>query len=342
VRPFAELTERGRVRRIRQVAEVALAWYDLDVVRLRFAAAATNSVFRVDAADGCSYALRVGTTRADTEVDTAAETAWLAALDRDTDLPLVKLCLNRDGLAVTHAQADGVPEVRSCVLFKWLPGALLDDRASPTTYAELGRIAAALHDHGRSWDPPPGLRPLVWNRIFYYPDEPVVMFEPAHRSVLYSSRLALFETVMERAETELATLHRTGRPGYIHGDLNPWNAMVNRSGVTVFDFEDVMLGFPVQDVAIALFYGRDRGDYQALCAGFRTGYASRRPWPVEYDGQLELLMAARSIMFVNYVMRTSPSADDAYSPTRYTERVTKRLQLYLDQFPKWPPPQRTN
>ena len=58
-RAFGELTERGRVRRLGGIARAALQSYDLDVVRVSYAARAFNTVFRVDAASGVSYALRV-------------------------------------------------------------------------------------------------------------------------------------------------------------------------------------------------------------------------------------------------------------------------------------------
>jgi Ser/Thr protein kinase RdoA (MazF antagonist) len=76
-------------------------------------------------------------------------------------------------------------------------------------------------------------------------------------------------------------------------------------------FEDVMLGYPVQDVAITLYYGRQRDDYDELREAFKDGYTSRRAWPEERVGQIETLMAARSVNFINYVARINPSPQDS-------------------------------
>jgi Ser/Thr protein kinase RdoA (MazF antagonist) len=38
------------------------------------------------------------------------------------------------------------------------------------------------------------------------------------------------------------------------------------------DFEDVMLGYPVQDVAITLYYGQQREQYPELRDAFFEGY----------------------------------------------------------------------
>ena len=87
---------------------------------------------------------------------------------------------------------------------------------------------------------------------------------------------------------------------------------------TSLDFEDVMLGYPVQDVAVTLYYGRGRDDYPDLREAFKNGYTSMRAWPVERSGQLETLMAARSVNFINYVARIDPSPED-YIQARCTE-----------------------
>ena len=75
-----------------------------------------------------------------------------------------------------------------------------------------------------------------------------------------------------------------------------------RGRLTVFDFEDVMVAAPVQDIAITLFYNRSHPEYDAIRAAFEEGYRRIREWPVEWDGQIELLMAARTVMFINYVI----------------------------------------
>jgi Ser/Thr protein kinase RdoA (MazF antagonist) len=38
----------------------------------------------------------------------------------------------------------------------------------------------------------------------------------------------------------------------------------HRGRLTAFDFEDVMRGLPVQDIAITLSYGRERPDHREL------------------------------------------------------------------------------
>ena len=309
-RPFADLTDAGRIRRLRRVAWAALSRYPIVVSRLRFLAAHTNVTYRVDTEDGRAFALRVGTTLEDTDADVASEMAWLSALVRESDVPVVRPVENADGELVTMAVGPGVPEERRCVLFSWLPGSVLADQTSTARYADLGELAAQLHDHGERWRPPRTFRPLVWDRVFYYPTEPVVLFDPRYRRWMTKERTDTLREALEILTPELGRLHRERRLCVIHGDLQMGNVMVHRGRLTAFDFEDVMRGTPVQDIAITLSYGRARPDYGELCRAFRAGYERRRGWPVEFEGQLELLMAARKMMFLNYLLRTEPGPEE--------------------------------
>jgi len=101
------------------------------------------------------------------------------------------------------------------------------------------------------------------------------------------------------------------------------NVMVENQELAIFDVEDVMRACPVQDIAITLHYGRQRPDYRELFNAFRNGYEPIRSWPVHYPGQLEELMAARSIMLLNRALRT------AKNPVAFADRVVTSLDAFL-------------
>jgi Ser/Thr protein kinase RdoA (MazF antagonist) len=112
----------------------------------------------------------------------------------------------------------------------------------------------------------------------------------------------------------------------IHGDLHYWNVHVHRGELTVIDFEDVMRGYPVQDIAITLSYGNQREDYPDLRAAFERGYTSVRAWPAESERQIQTLIAARNVMFINYVARIDAAPQD------YVETRCKRLERFLTTY----------
>jgi Ser/Thr protein kinase RdoA (MazF antagonist) len=310
MKPRAELTDIGRVRRLHRVARAALDHFALDVARIRCIATDTNTIFRVDTADGSRFALRVATDPEDTDVHTPTEVAWLAELEGVQEIDAVRVIPTRSGDGFVTIHVDGVPGPRDCVLFSWVPGRPIGDGATVADYHRLGVLAARLHDHAEGWTMPSGLQPLVWDRVFYYPTEPVVLYDDRFAEHLTPERRRVVETVEARASAELARLHRERDPIIVHGDLHPWNVHSHQGRLIVFDFEDLMVAAPVQDVSTTLFYNRDHEAYDELCAAYEEGYRSLRDWPVEWDGQLELLMGARTVGFINYVLRLDMDPGD--------------------------------
>lgn len=318
MRPYEELTEQGKVKRMHGIARVALGFYDLEIDRLTCIARDTNTTFRVDAGDA-RFALRVGAPPIDTYLDIDTELAWLDSLARETTIEAARPIRNRYGDFISTVEHEGVPYERRCVLFGWLPGKVIGDKADRDDYQRLGVLAARLHDHGEKWRMPSSLQPLVWDRVFYYPGEPVVLFGPEHSDLMTPPRAETVRSVIARCDAELARLHREVPVSILHGDLHPWNVMRHGDRLRVFDFEDLMIGAPVQDIAITLFYNRDHDDYVGLRSAFVRGYTSLRPWPVEFEGQLELLMAARTVMFINYVLRMG------FDPEGYVPMAVDRI-----------------
>ena len=326
-KPFDQLTIQGQNRRLRRLAVAALAHYNLSVRQVRLHAVETNTIFRIDTADKQKYALRIGAPNEHTLADNQAEVAWLTALKQDTPLNIAEPVALRDGRYIATVSAPGVPVARRCVLFRWIPGHPLEEYLSPDTYHQLGLTAAALHDHAQQFSLPPKLQPMRWDRVFYYPNEPVIIFSEQYRHLFPPKRLKLLRQVIANTQKALTELHRNKRGKMvIHGDLHMWNVHWHRGQLYVLDFEDLMWGYPVQDIAITLFYGREREDYETLRTAFRKGYTSRRPWPVQYPGQLEAFMAARSVSFINYVTHLSAEPQD------FIERVCQRLENYLARF----------
>jgi Ser/Thr protein kinase RdoA (MazF antagonist) len=324
VKDWPLLTDAGQIRRLRPLAISALERYPIKPERLRLVGGFTNVIFRVDTERG-PYALRVDLHQDHSDADIENELAWLEALAVDTELDVCRFVRTRDGSGYVYAGAPGVPGLRRCVLFRWIPGRILGTNLSEIGYHRLGRLAAGLHLHGASFTPPH--KPLTWDRVFYWPEEvdPVVIYEPRMDQFLDTSRRSVLDRAIPVLEAAFARLDPADAQ-IIHGDLHPDNVHVYRNRMIAFDFEDVTWGHRVQDVAITLFYERGHPGYRDLRAAFEDGYRSLAPWPAAYEGELEHFMAARSVMFVNYVanLRNDPSA--------YYEVVFPRLERFLNDW----------
>jgi Ser/Thr protein kinase RdoA (MazF antagonist) len=328
MKPYDELTHRGKLRRLRQLAINALADYPLSVARLRFLVVHSNTMFRVDSQDGRRYVLRIYSDEDSTLDENEAEMFWLAALKRDTGLHVSEPVPRHDGEYITIASAPGVPAEKRCALFRWVPGRTLDNHLSVNNHYKLGRLMAQLHNHAETLNPlPPTIKPKVWDKVFYYPGEPVVYRAAGYRHLFPDHRIALLDRVIDRAAAVFGHLFADSHGRMLlHGDLHYWNVHLYRDELYAIDFEDIIVGYPVQDIAVTLYYGRSWPDYPDWRAAFRRGYSSQRAWPQEDETVIQTLMAARMVMFVNYVARIDPS------PQEFIEAKCEDLQRFLQDY----------
>lgn len=326
MKAWKELTEAGQIRRLRPLAMAALERYPIEPVRLSLVGGFTNVIFRVDTSAG-PYALRVDLHQDHSDDDIAIELSWLEALEHETELDICRVVKTNDGTGSVYAGASGVPGERRCVLFRWVPGGPLADHLDETGYFKLGKLSAGLHVHGTGFVPPH--QPLTWDRVFYWPEEvdPVVIFKPEMAHHFANGRMEILERSLAAAESAFQKLDPKASQ-VIHGDLHPWNVHTYRSRLVAFDFEDVTWGHRVQDVATTLFYERLHTAYADLRAAFEEGYRTVAPWPVSYAGELEHFMAARTLMFVNYVANLR---DD---PSEFYETAFPRLERFLADWVK--------
>jgi Ser/Thr protein kinase RdoA (MazF antagonist) len=284
------------MRRLRNLALEALGQYDVDIERCSFVSTGFNTVFRVETTTGSTYALRVSPNlRIHADGCELVEAAWVAALRRGAHVAVPQVITARNGSAVVWAEVADVPGARSCVLFDWVRGRRLRDNLRADLVRKTGELTAALHAHGARYlrDPPAGA--LRADRVLYFLCERALdQLRPAYGSLL--------EEAVSRAQRALDGLwqHPPHPPHLLHGDLQPGNVMVHRNDVTLIDFQDLIWGFEVQDVVIALQGLAYRGDTGAGADAFRAGYESVRPWPDAEPDTLAALNAARRLNVLNF------------------------------------------
>ena len=330
MKDFDQLTNRGRARRLRRMAQVALQQYDLDVQRLRLLSNDLNGIFRVDTGDGQKMVLRVCLPEAGhTLPEIRSEMIWLEALSRDTGLGVPEPLANRDGALVTTAEVDGVPQARHCVVFGWIPGPDLADRLTLDNVHKMGELSARLHAHANTFQSPPEFSIKTADSVFPFRDE-VVLFDEAHRDLVPPARQELFRHAAERVEAALAELF-ADRQGFrvLHYDLHHWNVKVFRGEVYALDFEDLMWGYPVQDIAITFYYWQDHAQFGELREAFKRGYTEHAAWPEEVCGQIDTFIAGRGLDLANFVLR-DPNPEWRSSAPAFLERTEKRLRALLE------------
>lgn len=315
MKPFPDLTDAGKVRRLRALALEVLPAYPIDVDGISLVDRRSNTMFRVETADGTPFALRVGPPVQRRPLHLGTELAWLVRLADDALISAPVPVPNELGKLFTLGERPDVLGARECVLFEWIPGRPIGDEARPVDYAHLGETAAQLHSNAAKWRRRRNIQPLVWDRAFYYPDEEAVLYDGRFRSLITPERRRVVQKVQRRVESELQRIQDELPVHLLHGDLHPWNAHLHGGRMHIIDFEEVMMGAPVQDIAITLWHASRRSDYEELLAAFVEGYRTVREWPVEYAGQVNLLMAGRSLMVLNYAFRRGLATEEFVADT---------------------------
>ncbi len=302
MKDFYALTPVGRSRRLRRVAVAALESYEISVKDLRVLSTETNGVFRVEGADGKRYVVRVGRggNIGHSLDQVRSETEWLTALAEDANLRSPVPVLNVAGESVTQVEVAGVPDRRNCVLFRWLSGHLLDRHLTRGNMEAYGTLAAQLHQVAALFRPSPSFSIVRYDRVFPF-DEPVVLFDPTRSAFVTDSLRRVFVAAADHVRQVIDDLRDREPSRVIHGDLHRWNVLVGGGGIAPFDFEDLMWGWPVQDLAIALYYLEHEDNYLDLRAAVRTGYERIRPWPDITGSEIDTLIAGRALVLANDV-----------------------------------------
>lgn len=316
--------------RLLSLANRVLRRYTLPIRHVEHLATHSNVMFRVVTSRGEQLVLRVGTPHANTRTNIETEVQWLAALRRETNLDVVAPIPAVDGSLVVDELDLDLGKERPCVLFTWVPGSPLGVGAGPFAYRMLGQMSASLQAHGRTWQPP-GIEPLRrWDRVFYYDQEidPIVVGDPLYDHLFDVQRRSVIAKAVQSAERVIEASWSTGSPQVVHGDLHEWNVHMAGGRLYAFDFEDVMIALPAQDVAVSLYWSRTSEQRQSIKESFRRGFESVAPWPVEDDEQLDGFHAARQVMLMNYAARTLPLGEAA----DYVDRVMPWLEGYVRRY----------
>jgi Ser/Thr protein kinase RdoA (MazF antagonist) len=318
---FDELTRRGRILRYRKVAEQALEAYPVRVSSMRFVSSGSKPVFRLDADSG-RYAVKFHNPLEHKLPQMMGELRFLSHIARVSGLEVETPLKNRSGKLVTMVESPLLPEPAHVAVCHWVAGRALADFISVPAYRSLGKCAAMLHRAACSFRPGKTFDILVNDRVFYWDKEIILLLDD--KKLLPKRRQDLFRAGARLVGREIRRTWKGRRPIVIHNDLHPCNVKVHKGGLSIFDFEDITWGFPEQDIGTAIYHVRFEPDYPELLQGFRDGYEEVSPWPFRSQRQLELLVAARLMMFANYVINYD------IRPVKYLSFFERKLRAILE------------
>ncbi len=302
----------------------ALAAYPISPVGVRLFAHHTNDLYRVDTPTG-RLALRVSAPGQRTPVEIRSELAWLAALERETDVPVPHPLATRAGRRIVQVGSGAT--ARAGVLFDWMPGRTVGDRVSPALAREAGGVLARLHDHADRFRPRGAFSDTRLDRAWLF-GMPAALTQPARVVGWPRSRRALVREAGERVQAWLDGLYTDPRElRFLHLDFHSGNWKRADGQLAVLDFDDTRWAYPVQDLGIALYYLLDGPTEPVLMGAFLDGYARVRPAGVPDATVLQTAVIARQIDLLSYVV--AHHALSGADLTRWLGVVEARLRRLM-------------
>ncbi len=288
------------------LVDAALAQYGIVATELKSLRYYNNATYRVVAADGQPYVLRV-TSNHYSDAQLRSEMQWLNAMQGDPDVYVPAPVTARDGRLVISASAPSVTEARSCNLFRWMVGAHRpEEQMTAGDFARVGAAAAKLHRRSAAFALPPDFERPRWDETCWL--EPHV--GDTYQAILVQLRRFFPATTVERFD-DLAQQGRTlmcqlrSDPhacGLIHGDFHARNYLFHDDHVGFIDFEDLGRGYFLYDIATALFGAIERPDYPALRDGFAGAYADTLRPPGGVDDDLLIFQVLRAVFLTSLVV----------------------------------------
>ena len=276
------------------VAKSALVFYELDnLLDLRLVNESENATYRVDTADGNSFALRIHRVGYHDRVAIASELAWLIDLRAQGVVTTPRPVAGRDGEFIQVAQS------RHVVLFEWEQGR---EPEIGEDLAALGEAAARMHLHVMRWQRPSWFTRHTWN------------FETALGDVaphwgrwrdglgVTPDMTRVFQRTVDVIGQRLSVYGQSvERFGLVHGDLRLANLLVDGDAVKVIDFDDCGFSWFMYDAATPVSFYEHEPQVPELIESWKTGYRRVRALSREDEAEIPTFVMLRRLLLVAWI-----------------------------------------
>lgn len=297
-----------------------LSRYPIDVKSAVLINYEYNATLKVETADGQLFALRINTNSPRTPENLRAEIAFVRFLAEDGRVKVPHPIENREGNFYTSILHEASGRMFHCVLYSWILGEELEDEPTDEQLSAMGVAIATMHIAAQGFELPKGSSlptfddPLWWTEDFLL----------SEKSVLDAEAKDLISRALSTIKSGVAKFYANGTPMLIHADMHGGNVLWYEDSLSVIDFDDCGIGFPLQDLATALYYL----DTPEQDAAFRRGYESVTPVPECSEKEMKMLFLQRRIVLLNYLYETSNLEHRSMIPD-YQEETLRRIRNFL-------------
>ncbi len=311
------------------VAKLAIEKYDLQFQELNFLAEETNVLYKLSDDKGKHYLLKIFQDHSSVLDDNLLEVYVMNLVSQRGGVSIPSILSSKDGTKIQTINIEDGPPIRVAI-YTWLEGEDLDGNENDERFIQLGELTARLHVATYGENIPETFSPKRWHNVFYFQKDKVVFKESEYQCFLSREYHEIMDRIIPYLNERLSAYYQVNQENLqlIHSDLNPWNVLVNGNAMHIIDFEDILLGLPLHDIANLLYYYRyeEEIDYDHVKRLFFEGYEKIRPRPAIEEFDLDLLMTARRVNFLNYILIVSED------PSSFIEKSLPRVKEFIHKY----------
>ena len=312
---FSDLSVEEQVETMLPLARQIVDGFDLGDCELESINHEFNSTFKVTASSGERFALRINVNSKRTLPNLKAEIFWVEQLAGEPSIKVPSPVKNARGEYISSIWYPMLERDLFAVLFTWLDGEELGDEPTEEMMRATGRAMAHMHAASRETELPQGAElPTVDDMFWAYGDA----ITPSE--LVTEGEKAVLARAVETIEKTTAAMYARTKPQLIHADIHPWNVMWHDGDVSVFDFDDCVIGLPAQDIAVTLYYN----DTAEQDAAFLAGYQEVDALPDYSEDEMKILRLQRRILLLSYILETENPEHRAMVP-KYLEETLRRV-----------------
>ncbi len=249
------------------------------------------------------YGLKVVSDLSTKLSDSLTEVFFLDRVNAKSDLVVPEVIYSKSNQGVTIITSDYTDIPKRVIVYKWLEGKQLNDKETDALYYQVGQMMATLHKVTDGEEVPDELTPMKWDRVYYFTDEEIVYKDKAYRDKTSDETIAIMDKTIALLDNALSEYYKKPNVQLVHGDMNPYNVLLKDEEMWLLDFEDALLGYPIHDSAIMLYYYKydDNFDYEKVKKTVLDGYSSVSGSQDFTDYDIDLFILARRVNFLNYI-----------------------------------------
>jgi Ser/Thr protein kinase RdoA (MazF antagonist) len=293
-----------------------------------------NATYKVEAADGRCWALRIHRDGYHSRTAIASELAWLIDLRRSGIVVTPTPVSGRNGEIIQEVSHPGLARPRNAVLFEWETGiepGIDEDLSAP--FEILGEVTARKHLHARAWKRPPWFTRLTWDFESSLGDVNPHWGRWRDGIGVDKSREKLFGRTVDVIGHRLQAYGKgPERFGLIHCDLRLANLLIDGNTVKVIDFDDCGFSWYMYDAATPVSFYEHAPQVPDLIESWKAGYRRVIALSKEDEAEIPTFVMLRRLLLVAWIGSHHETELAKSMGLPYTDGTARLCEDYLGRF----------